>query len=76
MKKQTIILIVALILLLVLVGYIINDKIIRPYYQEQGILIVVNEINAKGTVPVFFDENNTTGIRWISIQQICSGGQG
>ncbi len=72
MKKQTIILIVVLILLLILVGYILDDKIIRPYYQEQGILIIINEINTKGNIPVFFNENNTTGVRWISIQQICN----
>lgn len=68
MKTQTGILIIALILILILGIYILNDKIIRPIYQQQGINAVIININQRGEIPIL---NNET-INWIPIQQICN----
>lgn len=71
MKKQTITIIITLILLLITVGYIVDDKIIKPHYQEQGAIAMRNQIALSQTQTgniLIVNQNNLT-IR--NIQEIC-----
>ena len=69
MKTQTKIIIGAILVILILGGYILDDKVIKPHYQEQGIAAVINQINSNGNIPII---NNGT-VQWIGLQQICQG---
>lgn len=69
MKIQIKIIFGAIIIILILGGYILNDKFVRPYYQDQGISAVINEINIQGQIPIL---NNQT-ISWIPLQTLCTG---
>jgi len=76
MKKQTKILIIALILLIVLGGYILNDKIIKPYYQQQGEINLAVRMNNQNFFPVICGEEIVNIQPKYNREEVCNpGGQ-
>lgn len=66
------ILIIILILIVLIAGiYILNDKVIRPHYYQEGyqagVYDVIIEINQEGQIPITINET----IEWINIVTIC-----
>ena len=71
MKTQTKLIFTAIIVILILGGYIIDDKIIKPYYQTQGATAMRNQIALSQTQTgniLIVNENNLTT---ININDIC-----
>jgi len=75
MENKTKIILGTIIVILILGGYILNDKIIKPHYQEQGAITMRNQIAVSqtqtGDILIVNGENLTT----INIQEICGGGE-
>ncbi len=67
MENKTKIIIGTIIVILILGGYILNDKVVSPYYQQQGINAAIIQINSNGNIPIL----NNGSVSWISIQEIC-----
>ena len=75
MENKTKIILGTIIVILLLGGYILNDKIIKPHYQEQGAVFMQNQIALTQTQTgniLIVNENNLTT---INIQEICGGGE-
>ena len=72
MKTQTKIIIGTIIVILILGGYILDDKVIKPHYQEQGAIAMRNQIaisqTQTGDILIVNEDNLTT----ININEICS----
>ena len=66
---------ILLIALFVLGGYVINDKIVRPYNQTQGAITMRDQIAISqaqtGDILIVNGNNLTT----MNIQEICGGGE-
>ena len=75
MENKTKLIFTAIIVILILGGYILNDKIIKPHYQEQGAIAMQNQIAISQTQTgniLIVDGNNLTT---ININEICGGGE-
>ncbi len=72
MNKQTIITIILIIIILVGGLFILNDKVIKPYYEQQGYnegyAYVINRIDTTATIPLI-DRNDNNTIKWIPVKQ-------
>jgi len=71
MENKTKIIITTIILILILGGYIINDKIIKPYYQKQGAIIMQNQIALSQTQTGNIWLINQNNLTTRNIQEIC-----
>ncbi len=73
MDKLKLILILTIIILLVLGGYVLNDKVVKPYYENQGAIIMRNQIAITQTQTgdiLLVKDNNLTS---LNINDICGG---
>ena len=65
MDKLKLILILTIIILLVLGGYVLNDKVVKPYYENQGAIIMRNQIAITQTQTgdiLLVKDNNLTSL--------------
>ena len=72
-RKYKIVVAITIILLLIGVGYIANDKLIKPYYQNQGAIAMTNQIAISQTQTgdiLLVDQGNLTT---RNINQLCQG---
>jgi len=57
-NKWKIISIILIILFILIVGYYVEQKYVKPYYQEQGVNNLINDMNNRNYFPIICSESN------------------
>lgn len=75
--------IIGIMALIILIGgcYFLGQqvKIMKQEIQyesyQYGQLSIISQINQDGKVPVIVGQGNETNIQWVSLEQLCGGGE-
>ena len=77
-KQKLLIITLSIIIVGLLFYFLVVPLIYNSGYNSgysDGQILIINEINNNGRIPIYVNSNNLTQLNWFTINQICGGGE-
>ena len=75
-KQKLLIITLSIIIVGLLFYFLVVPLIYNSGYNSgysDGQILIINEINNNGRIPVYVSSDNSTQINWFTLDQICLG---